>query len=208
MDKEYSLKIAEAILRVSVYIRNNVIKEQIEKRAVNLLTMVYENNSIQSFKEISVLTGLIKLSRSICEIEPVNASVLLAELKKLNSAIRQNSNLPDSKVFRLDDFFTDFKRPGGGYKGHGPVKGNSGSGKEISGNTRDGGKKSSSLVRQKNIIAAIKQSNSDRVGLREIISALPEFSERTIRYDIQKLCNQGVVKRVGNGGPTTHYVIE
>ena len=41
--------------------------------------------------------------------------------------------------------------------------------------------------------------------LKEIQDALPDVSERTVRYDIQSLIEQGIVERIGNGGPATYY---
>jgi len=34
---------------------------------------------------------------------------------------------------------------------------------------------------------------------------LPNISERTIRYDLQTLLEQGLVERVGNAGPSVFY---
>lgn len=56
------------------------------------------------------------------------------------------------------------------------------------------------------ILDTIKESGYCR--LRDLQEIFPEFSERTIRYDIEKLANQGLVERVGNGGPATFYRIK
>ena len=58
-------------------------------------------------------------------------------------------------------------------------------------------------IRQKAIIARIRQTGNCRV--REIQEIFPELSERTIRYDLQKLVEEGSIERVGNGGPATFY---
>jgi len=39
--------------------------------------------------------------------------------------------------------------------------------------------------------------------IRDIVSALPGVSERTIRYDIQQLVNKRFIERVGTGGPNS-----
>jgi len=41
--------------------------------------------------------------------------------------------------------------------------------------------------------------------MKDIQEYLPESSERTIRYDLQDLVEQGVIERIGNGGPATFY---
>jgi len=56
------------------------------------------------------------------------------------------------------------------------------------------------------ILDTIKESGYCR--LRDLQEIFPEFSERTIRYDIEKLANQGLIERVGNGGPATFYRIK
>lgn len=56
------------------------------------------------------------------------------------------------------------------------------------------------------ILDTIKESGYCR--LRDLQEVFPEFSERTIRYDIEKLANQGLIERVGNGGPSTFYRIK
>ena len=41
--------------------------------------------------------------------------------------------------------------------------------------------------------------------MKEIEEALPDSSERTLRYDIQDLVSRGLVERVGAGGPSIYY---
>ena len=57
--------------------------------------------------------------------------------------------------------------------------------------------------RQSAILERIRQNSSCR--LKDIQEFLPETSERTLRYDVQNLIEQGLIERVGNGGPATYY---
>jgi predicted transcriptional regulator len=41
--------------------------------------------------------------------------------------------------------------------------------------------------------------------LKDLAIALPNVSERTIRYDIQRLMDKGTVERVGTGGPNSFF---
>ncbi len=61
-------------------------------------------------------------------------------------------------------------------------------------------------IRQKTIVEKIRQSGNCRV--REIQEIFPELSERTLRYDLQKLSDQGLIERIGNGGPASFYRIK
>lgn len=63
-------------------------------------------------------------------------------------------------------------------------------------------------IRQTAIINRIRQGNGSGCRLKDLISEFPDVSERTLRYDLQKLCDQGSVERVGNGGPASHYQLK
>jgi len=58
-------------------------------------------------------------------------------------------------------------------------------------------------MRQSAIINRIKESSTSR--LKDLMTGFSGVSERTLRYDLQRLCGQGVIERVGNGGPASYY---
>ena len=62
-------------------------------------------------------------------------------------------------------------------------------------------------VRQSAILEKIKQLSQSgaECGLKELMDAFPDVSDRTLRYDLQKLISQGFIVRVGNRGPNTSY---
>lgn len=62
-----------------------------------------------------------------------------------------------------------------------------------------------SKIRQTAIIDKIRQLDRP-VQLREIVAAFPNVSDRTIRYDLQLACNQGILEKNGLG-PATSYKI-
>lgn len=55
-------------------------------------------------------------------------------------------------------------------------------------------------IRQTAIVERIRQSGNDPVKFKDVIAAFPDVSERTIRYDLQRLSNQGIIERVGESG--------
>ncbi len=61
-----------------------------------------------------------------------------------------------------------------------------------------------SAIRQNLIADRVRQVG--RVSVKDMVSQFPGVSERTLRYDLQKLCDQGVIERVGNSGPGTSYI--
>ncbi|GEM_PF-1638636 len=58
-------------------------------------------------------------------------------------------------------------------------------------------------IRQNLISEKIRQSG--KVNVKELLSKFPGVSERTIRYDLQSLCDRGVVEKIGSSGPGTSY---
>ncbi len=61
-----------------------------------------------------------------------------------------------------------------------------------------------SAIRQNLILEKI--ATMGRATVKEMVNQFPGVSERTLRYDLQKLCDRGLVERVGNGGPGTNYI--
>lgn len=57
--------------------------------------------------------------------------------------------------------------------------------------------------RQNRIVAEIRQN--PEVRMRDLLAALPGVSERTIRYDLERLVSSGIIEREGVGGPATRY---
>ncbi|MHB9019342.1 MAG: DeoR family transcriptional regulator [Minisyncoccota bacterium] len=58
-------------------------------------------------------------------------------------------------------------------------------------------------IRQNLISEKIRQSG--KANVKELISQFPGVSERTLRYDLQRLCDQGIVEKIGSSGPGTSY---
>jgi len=65
-------------------------------------------------------------------------------------------------------------------------------------------------IRQSAILQIIRQSGNPPDGetgcrMKDIIEGFPGVSERTLRYDLERLSEQGLIERVGQGGPATSY---
>jgi hypothetical protein len=58
-------------------------------------------------------------------------------------------------------------------------------------------------IRQNLISEKIRQSG--KANVKELVGQFPGVSERTLRYDLQKLCDQGVIEKIGSSGPGTSY---
>ncbi len=58
-------------------------------------------------------------------------------------------------------------------------------------------------IRQSAILEKIRAGSSQ---IKDLMVSFPDVSERTLRYDLHKLHNQGLINRVGNG-PNTSYTV-
>ncbi len=76
----------------------------------------------------------------------------------------------------------------------------------MSGNTTEERNKAVGGDRTSAIIEKIRQSGYCR--LSDLQGVLPDVSERTIRYDLERLSGQGLIERFGSGGPATYYRIK
>jgi len=61
----------------------------------------------------------------------------------------------------------------------------------------------SAKIRQSTILDKIQEGGHFR--LKDIHKLMPDLSERTLRYDLQRLVEDGFVERVGSGGPGSYY---
>ena len=66
--------------------------------------------------------------------------------------------------------------------------------------------RNSATMRQSAILDKIRQSGYCR--LKDIQDILPDSSERTLRYDLQKLIDQDSIERIGSGGPASFYRVK
>lgn len=210
---------------LSIELLENSARVGVDKSVANL---------DKALATISVLDGLVRLAYSVYEIEPVNANILVRELDNLNTAIRQYGNPADhgEQLPNLDDLFTTKKSDAprvaveklelpkvmdvsqnndyprlvnlNELSGVADVENNVPLAESRTNNFN-------TAIRQSAIINRIKSGNpstgSGQVScrLKDLISEFPDVSERTLRYDLQRLCEQKIIERVGNGGPASYY---
>jgi len=217
-------EISFALIKISVYARRLEFRKRLEKLAFQLLEEVSRRNYEPVFRTSMALEGLIRFGSAIYEIEPVNSDILLQELADFNLLVKQmaEASLPDSnQVSDISLVFTSEKKTAQHNKksSHTESKiSSTDSGSSIpilkkEKNSQDivlkqsNGGEDNPAIRQSAIIEKIRQSGNIPIKLKALVSEFPKFSERTIRYDIQRLCNQGILERVGSGGPATYYKV-
>ncbi|MCL5017579.1 MAG: DeoR family transcriptional regulator [Patescibacteria group bacterium] len=212
--------------------------EFLENVAVSSEDASDKQSLLKVFKNIAALDVLVRIGHSLYEIEPVNANILIREIDSFNSAIRQfgNSAIENPFAGELPNLETIFSMPPAVIEDQ-VVSGrraasemaNIDKEKEI---VERAYSSASSNVADEEDIPAIRQSGNlaiqqvdssisirqglitdkirqlGRANLKDLVARFPGVSERTLRYDIQKLCDQGLVEKVGNGGPGTGYVLK
>jgi len=210
-----SQEISYALVRIAPYIRRQELRNRIERLAFQLLEEASSENFEPAIKTVASLESLVSLGKSIYEVEPINAKIIIGELKSLDAAIRQRIGLdvldgedsPDLEgVFsKVPAVVLDKQEFGNAAidSANQPEEATNGS---SNGNSNGSGL--ASAIRQSAILEKIRQSENRQAPLKEVLAAFPEVSERTMRYDLQKLCGQGLIERVGNGGPGSYYTLK
>ncbi|OGY62954.1 MAG: hypothetical protein A2745_00325 [Candidatus Harrisonbacteria bacterium RIFCSPHIGHO2_01_FULL_44_13] len=207
--KQKSQEISLALVKVSVYIRRADFRQRLERLAFQLLEDTASRDFERALSTTDIIWALVTLGKTIYEIEPINAKILLQELDSLNAAIRQSAGLeglPDlGTVFSKLPVVVEKEAISGN-------KSDVDSGNDDiclrvgmdNGNGNGNNNGINGTIRQSAIIEKIRQSG--KIALKDILAAFPDVSERTLRYDLQKLCNQAILERIGNGGPASFYV--
>ena len=187
-----SQEISLALIKISIYVRRKELRQRLERLAFQLV----EDSASRNFEELLIaadaLDGLVKFGKLIYEIEPINATLLLQNLNEFNVEIRQRVGLGSSKMEESESARAIYQAENG--NSHSDNGNGNGNGNGISG-----------TIRQSAMIEKIRQSGN--AAMKDLIASFPEVSERTLRYDLQKLCMQGVVERIGNGGPSSYYIV-
>lgn len=189
--KERSFDIAFAVFRVAALVKNISIKEKLENSGLKLLL----ERTIGALEELEYL---VRLGEGLNEIKSIDAKVLYREFGNLDSAMRQtaNGNAEIEKIFSKPPILVenqDFSQTE-------TANGN------VNGNSNGNGNIVNSAMRQTAILEKIRQLPDCR--MKDLVAAFPEVSERTLRNDIQRLCDTGMIERIGNGGPSSYYIIK
>jgi len=230
--KQKAREISYSLIRICFYIKRMDLRSSIERLSFELLensARLSANNNLDNLNRalasVSALDSLIRLGHSIYEIEPVNATVLVRELDGLNSAIRQSGNYPygEEQLPNIESFFSRVPvaveqqpQTQDRVRSDSDLSNNAVNLMDFSSdaqpskiiltgeeNSESGNSAINVAIRQSAIINKVKENNGCR--LKDLTAEFPDVSERTLRYDLQRLCGQSVIERVGNGGPASYY---
>jgi len=201
-------EISFALLRVAAYIRRFGLRKKIEDLSYNLLENITYRNHQLALHTIDAIQGFIDLGKNMYEIEVRNHEILTRELLILTKEVQELSG--EFPLRELDDLFTKIEniRPGEN-KENGKYGNNTAIGNaklpylpnKTTPKTSNGGNE----TRKKEILAFIESAKDHRLQLKSITEKFSEISDRTLRYDLTSLINDGELERAG-GGPLSFYV--
>ncbi len=226
---------SRACLQVSTVVVDRYVADLMRKHALSFLEGVsFQHFSVAS-SELVFLSHLIQLSSDLHLIHVDNASTLASESDALQKDIQRllasqqslqndmipvsvvplslrtdvaGSVIPDSNSSTSVGDLVNSEKNGNLSEVNRPTVNDS----VDSSDRRVGGvavsefaddNSSDSDKRQTAILSKIQELGNCR--LKDLIEYLPNVSERTIRYDLQKLTDSGVIERVGGGGPFSFY---
>lgn len=220
-------QISFAIIKISVYVRRRQFRELLEAYALKIAEEAGSGAFSSLFKSKGALESLIRLGKEIYEIEPVNAGILLDELNALRDVVEKAMALGENQapsadighIFRKEAALFDVslaKRKNGkqkkSHEADNQAKGENAAIAGLPNSLAEVDKTKGSVnvfdnaaMRQSAIIIRMRQFDNSSAQLKELVTAFPEVSERTLRYDLQSLCASGALIRVGAGGPGTYY---
>ena len=220
-------EISYAVFRIASRIGNVAFKEHLERQALSLLDAAAVENYAWVRIVSRAIEYLVRFGSDVGFIHESNKDLILAELQGMELGIVSPEVPTSVEPVPLNDIFsgqeTLFRHVSKFRKNnHAKIAANevhdhaaveqhqeiaaSGAETELSGVVSSGAGSGSMLgpeIRQSAILQKLKESGTCR--MRDLQEILPNYSERTLRYDLQTLTEQNLVERIGSGGPAVYY---
>jgi len=224
--KQRSFELSYALFQLARVAKHKDLRARVEANAIYLLESAENSDSISTGKAIAVLRKLVILGEGIGEISYEHSRTINKQFFSLQSAIADYvaSKHSEEKTELAVDINKIFEKGFGNElpsaaerpskkiearvnnvlangSGNGNIKTENPSSEQ--GNNHSGG----FAARQSAIFEKVGNlSMSGNVcRLKDLVASFSDVSERTLRYDLQKMCDQGLLERVGNGGPFSFY---
>lgn len=208
LDKK-AFEISYAVFRVAESSPFKPFAERIQNQAMAVLEEAILRNYEKADQSATMLSYFVQLGASVGLIGQNNGGLIVMEINNFKSAIAESINVAKENNINLDDIFSKVKVPAIkttfiASETNNPV--------EVLTSTSEHDPEQSNqgifkiAMRHSAILSKIRQTGNCR--LKDIQESLPDISERTIRYDLQKLAEQGLIERIGSGGPATYYQVK
>lgn len=229
-----AFEVSYALFRLSERMDNRNFAAHLEVYGLELLSSALRENFVAAKSALTAIEYFTRLGMEANAISAQNGNVLASETANLHSAIaafESSRKLPDIDISTV--FSSRARGSGKGvkvlkaaerkgsaidkikYGKRGRVVGEE-EAIEIGNHMSEEGVGNPAIAglpaqtRQSAILNIVGQYAECRLKdiLRDIQEFFPEVSERTIRYDMQKMLDQGIIERIGvGGGPATYYQV-
>mgnify|MGYP001585790836 CR=1 FL=1 len=198
-------EISYALFRVAGILKSGSLVKQLEDQALKILSTAALKDYAECRLILNSTEYLLRLGTDVNLINPANSYLIINEIGNFDSAIAEfesSAKLPD---LNLEPLFS--KKPI-------PIDNLEKIGKE---NREDKKKTNEEIINSEkaSIKAAIRQSaileklrQSGNCRLKDIQEFLPDVSDRTLRYDLQALTEQGIIEKEGTAGLSSYYQIK
>lgn len=218
-------EICYALFRVASQVKHPNFADRLEGQGLDLLESAVNNDYRAVSVAVRAVEYLLRIGADVNIVNQSNAQVIIYELGQFDSAIAELDKPAEVLPVNLDNIFSQLpvlaenpRMSRSVINNEGKIEGtaqnqsqnepkpfdakeqNNGNG---NGNNNHGNGIVKAAMRKSTILEIIRQNGN--CHLKEIQDTLPNVSERTVRYDIQNLIEQGLVERLGNGGPATYY---
>ncbi len=196
-----ALEISHALFRLAEQISEVHLRNELQMLNVQLIREESQSDFPRALQTLGLMESLVMYGEAVGQITYADSQIIYREIQYLRMALR---NVSEQKPITLDleSIFSPLPDE---------------SGNETIGSIYPERSEVASPPAQNESLVKGKH-NPDRLwavtkrvaelghaAIRDIIAVFPGVSERTLRYDLQKLCEQGVLERVGSGGPASYY---
>lgn len=197
-------EICYALFRISTHTKRPSLADHLESQGLILLESAASGNYGSVGSSSVTIEYLLKIGIDLGMVNSFNYEIITSEIKHLNSAIAEFGNSAGAPVVDLSNIFSDMTTTLSGVEKNVSAKIEEHNIDHNNNESYDSGRQNgNSAIRQSAILDRIRQNGNCR--LKEIQEILPGASERTLRYDFQRLLEQGLIERIGNSGPATYY---
>ncbi len=197
-----------ALFRLAGTLPERTFKAHLEDKALDLIVAALEERHAASKRTIYVAEYVLRFLSDVGAVHPETAGLVIQSLHELNAAIAESGN-------NVEPLPLDFLFPSKTVEKEESVLLESGKeepaieevielpdslpnqASPVSHGSEDFN------ARKNKIMQKVRQAGVCR--LRDLQEVLKDVSERTLRYDLQRLTLEGLIERVGNGGPATFY---
>lgn len=182
--------ISYAVFRVAALVGHEYLRRELEGAAIELVKIANEET-------IGRLLRIIRLAEVLGEMNQLNAGVLCRELDNLRKPFLEDSEIHSEIHSEISELFSESERR----------LVNSENSEVITLKTpvESGRSLRNTLGRQEAILQLIRKF-PDGCRMRDLAGQFPGCTERTIRNDVQRLAEGGLIKRFGSKSGPLSYV--